>query len=79
MRNAKKGVERLKKVLLQDKTGAGEDVTAVIKSDAYDLLDSYFEVDEHSVRATVEVGEYGQYEITISARAYRVRGFGRSG
>ena len=79
MRNAKKGVERIKKVLLRDKTGAGEDVIAVMKSDAYDLFDSYFEVDPQSVRAEVEVGELGLYEIKISARAFRVRGFGRSG
>ena len=79
MRNAKVGLERIKKVLLKDKTGAREDVIAVLKSDAYDLLDNYFEVDPQSVRAEVVVNEFGYYEVKLSARAQRVRGIGRSG
>ena len=79
MRKAGVGLERIKKVLLKDKTGAGEDVTAVLKSDAYDLLDKYFEVDLGSVVAAVDVDEFGFYTVKIEARAYRVRGIGRSG
>lgn len=79
MRNATKGVERIRRVLLKDKTGAEEDVTAVLRSDAFDLLDGYFEIDPQSVRAEVEVNDFGFYEVRISARALRVRGFGRSG
>lgn len=79
MRNAKVGLERIKKVLLKDKTGAREDVIAVLRSDLYDLLDSYFEVDPHSVKAQVDVDDFGGYEVKISARAYRVRSVGRSG
>ena len=74
MKKARVGLERIKKVLLKDKTGAQEDV-----SDAYDLLDNYFEVDPHSVRAEVEVNEFGSYEVKIAARAFRVRGIGQSG
>ena len=79
MRKAKVGLERIKKVLLKDKTGAREDVIAVLRSDLLDLLDSYFEVDPHSVSATVDVDEYGFYTVLLSARAYRVRGFGKGG
>ena len=79
MKKARVGLERIKKVLLKDKTGAQEDVTAVPKSDAYDLLDNYFEVDPQSIRAEVNVNEFGSYEVKISARAYRVRGIGQSG
>ena len=79
MRNAKVGLERVKKVLLQDKTGAQADVIAVLKSDLYDLLDNYFEVDPASVRAEIEVKESGLYEVKILARAFRVRAIGRMG
>ena len=79
MRKAKVGLERIKKVLLLDKTGAQEDVTAVLRSDAYDLLDSYFEVDPQSIKAEVDVNDLGYYEVKLSARAFRVRGIGRSG
>ena len=79
MKIAKVGLERIKKVLLQDKTGAREDVTAVLKSDLYDLLDNYFELDPASVQAAITVSDLGFYEIKLDARAYRVRGMGRSG
>lgn len=76
MKKAKVGLERIKKVLLKDKTGAQEDVIAVLRSDLADLLDSYFELDPHSVKADIEVNDFGSYEVKISARAYRVRGIG---
>ena len=79
MKRAKVGLERIKKVLLKDKTGSQEDVTGVLKSDAYDLLDNYFEVDPQSVTASIEVDEFGYYDVRVSARAYRVRGIGRGG
>ena len=79
MKGAKVGLERRRKVLLKDKTGTREDVGAVLKSDAYDLLDNYFEVEPQSVSASVEVDEMGYYEVRITARAYRVRGIGRGG
>ena len=78
MSKAKVALERIKKVLLQDKTGAREDVIAVLRSDLSDLLDNYFEVDPQSIGAEIAVDEYGFYEIRLSARAYRVRGIGRS-
>ena len=79
MKGAKVGLERIKKVLLRDKTGAQEDIVAVLKSDACDLLDCYFEVDPRSIDAAIEVDEYGQYKVSISARAFRVRATFHSG
>ena len=79
MRNAAVGIERIKKVLLQDKTGAQEDGSAVLRSDLYDVLDSYFEVDPQSLRAEVAVDSFGGYEVKISARAFRVRKVGHTG
>jgi len=78
MRNAKRGVERLKKVILQDRTGAPENVIAVLKSDVYEVLDSYFEVNPQSVSADVSVDEKGLYEIRLTAHAFRVRGLRKS-
>jgi len=74
MKNAKKGVERIKKVLLQDRTGTRENVIAVLKSDVFEVLDSYFEVNPQSISAEISVDERGLYEIRISAYAFRVRG-----
>ena len=74
MKNAKRGVERIKKVLLQDRTGTKENVIAVLKSDVYDVLDAFFEVNPQSVTAEIRVDERGLYEISLSALAFRVRG-----
>ena len=79
MKGSKVGLERIKKVLLRDKTGAQEDIVAVLKSDACDLLDSYFEVDPRSLDAEIEVDEFGYYKISITAKAFRVRGVFHSG
>ena len=79
MKGSKVGLERVKKVLLRDKSGAQEELIAVLKSDACDLLDCYFEVDPRSVDATVEVDEYGCYRVSVTARAFRVRGTFHSG
>lgn len=76
MGKAKLGLERIKRVLLQDKTGAREDMVAVLKSDLNDLLDSYFEVEPSSIGVDVSVSDLGYYEIRIMARAQRVRGIG---
>ena len=74
MKNAKKGVERIKKVLLQDRTGTRENVIAVLKSDVFEVLDGFFEVNPQSVVAEIRVDSVGTYEIKLSARAFRVRG-----
>ena len=74
MKNAKRGVERIKKVLLQERTGTQVNVIAVLKSDVYEVLDGFFEVNPQSVAAEIRVDEQGMYEISISARAFRVRG-----
>lgn len=79
MKGAKVGLERIKRVLLRDKAGVQEDLIAVLKSDTASLLDCYFEVDPQSVTAAIEVEEYGCYEVTLTARAFRVRGGFRSG
>ena len=74
MKNAGRGVERIKKVLLQDRTGARENVIGAIKSDVFEVLDDFFEVNPQSVTAEVDVDERGLYAIRISAYAFRVRG-----
>jgi len=74
MKNAKRGVERIKKVLLQDRTGTKENVIAVLKSDVFEVLDAFFEVNPQSVTADISVDERGLYEIRLSAYAFRVRG-----
>jgi len=74
MKNAKRGVERIKKVILQDRTGTQDNVIAVMKSDIFEVLDSFFEVNPQSVTAEVHVDERGLYEIQLSAYAFRVRG-----
>ncbi len=79
MKGAKVGLERIKKTLLRDKAGSQEEILAVLKSDACELLDCYFEIDPASLRAEIDVDEYGYYKISVSARGYRVRGVFKSG
>ena len=77
MKNATRGVERIRKVILQDKTGAPEQVLSVLKSDLFELLDGYFEVNPQSVSLEVAVDEHGFYTIAVTAKAFRVRAVGR--
>ncbi len=79
MRGSKVALERIKKVLLRDKAGAQEDLVAVMRSDLSDLLDCYFEVDPRSIGVEIDVDEHGAYRISLSARAFRVRGVFHSG
>ncbi|MBO4479660.1 MAG: hypothetical protein IK037_02170 [Clostridia bacterium] len=79
MKGAKVGLERIKKTLLRDKAGSQEEILAVLKSDVCELLDCYFEVDPHSLRAEIDVDEYGSYKISVFARGFRVRGAFKSG
>ena len=77
MRNAKRGVERIKKVILQDRTGAQDNVIAAMKSDIFEVLDNFFEVNPQSVSAVINLDDRGLYEICLSAHAFRVRGMKR--
>ena len=79
MKGAKVGLERIKKTLLRDKAGSQEEILAVLKSDVCELLDCYFEVDPHSLRAEIDVDEYGSDKISVFSRGFRVRGAFTSG
>ena len=79
MKNAKRGVERIKKVILQDRTGAQDNVIGVLKSEMFEVLDGFFEVNPQSVAAEISVDNAGMYEIKFFARAFRVRGVRKSG
>ncbi len=71
---AKKGVERIKKVILHDRTNAPDNIIAVQKSDIYDALSSFFDVNPNSIAASIEVDNLGMYEIKLQAKAFRVKG-----
>ncbi|NCA67808.1 MAG: hypothetical protein EOM87_07085 [Clostridia bacterium] len=72
MRSAKVTEDRLKKVLLKDRIDAPENIIAVLRSDIFDALSNFFEINPSSVNVKIETDAVGIYNLTMSAKAFRV-------
>ena len=72
MRRAKISEDRLKRVLLQDRMDAPDNLVAVLKSDIYQALSNFFEINPSSVCVTIDSDAAGIYNLSISAKAFRV-------
>lgn len=64
---------RLKKVLLSDKINMPNGLLQLVKKDITALLKSYFEFDESKMKIEIDSDTEGQYDITISAKAERMK------
>ncbi len=72
MRAAKITEDRLKNVLLRDRIDAPENIIAVLKSDIYEALSNFFEINPASVNVKIETETTGIYSLSVSAKAFRV-------
>ena len=72
-RRVAKEQARLVSVLVKDRMGATPDVVSMLRSDARHLLADYFDLDEGSLKVTLDAKEDGAYVVHIAAKAVRIR------
>ena len=63
--------QRMKDLLLNDRMSGREELPRVIKSESYDMLSDFFEIEEGKVSVEISGTDDG-YLITIKAKALRV-------
>lgn len=63
--------ERMRKLLLNDRLSGRDELPRIIKSEAYDMLSDFFELDKTGITVAIEGDEDG-YNVTVKARAVRV-------
>lgn len=64
---------RLKRVLMQDRMNTSQETLAMLRSDMAHLLTDYFDLDESSLRVTLDAREDGGYLVRVAAKAIRIR------
>lgn len=64
---------RLKKVLLNDKINMPNGLLQLMKKDIGSVLDGYFEMDKDVFNITIDSDTEGMYDISISAKAERIK------
>ena len=69
---SKAGCDRLKSVLLSDKSSGASRIHSVIKSDLYCMLLNYMEVERESVKVDISCGADGYYILKAEASAKRI-------
>ena len=68
--------ERLKNVLISDKQFCPDRVQKVLKSDAYNMLFNYCDLQPENLQVSLEVLKDGSYSFNIKAQANRLKIFG---
>lgn len=63
--------DRMNKLLMNDRLACKEGLKDLLKSQAYDLLSDFFEIEDDKIQVRVEPDEDG-FLISIRARAIRV-------
>ena len=69
----KKGLQRLNKVIKNDKKINPEYIKDVIKSDFFYLINNYFEVDFADVKVSIEVDDNSKYQIKVLGLGDRLK------
>ena len=73
---SQKNVERLQNVLISDKQFSPDRIQKVLKSDAYNMLSSYCNLQPENLNVKITVQKNGEYVFTISAVSNRLKMFG---
>ena len=68
--------QRLKNVLISDKQFCPDRVQKVLKSDAYNMLFNYCDIEPENLQVKLEVLKDGSYSFVIKAQANRLKIFG---
>ena len=69
---AKAGCDRLKSVLLTDKSSGASRIQSVIKSDFYCMILNYMDVEPQNIRLDINCDSEGYYILKIEAAAKRI-------
>lgn len=73
MKNISDDFVRLKKVILTDSLKIPNGVVEVLKKDIIGILNSYFDLNEESVKTDITIDDKGSYEIKTYAKARAAR------
>lgn len=69
--------QRLKKVVMEDKVSAIENMLRVLKSDQYKLLTNYMYLNADDLKVYIDITENGDYILTVKAVTDRLIDIGR--
>ena len=69
--------QRLKKVVMEDKVSAIENMLRVLKSDQYKLLTNYMYLNADDLKVYMDITENGDYILTVKAVTDRLIDIGR--
>ena len=69
--------QRLKKVVMEDKVSAIENMLRVLKSDQYKLLTNYMYLNADDLKVYIDITENGNYILTVKAVTDRLIDIGR--
>lgn len=72
-KSTKKGVMRVKNVLLSDKYTNPERLNEVIKSDIVSVLQNYMEISGEDVKLNFTLTDDGSYQLRLSASCRRLK------
>lgn len=68
-------LNRLKKLLMQDKVNTPDRLTDVLKSDVYSVMKNYMELRPDDIKILIDADDKG-YHVIVSARTHRFRQIG---
>ena len=69
---SKAGCDRLKTVLLTDKSSSASRIHNVIKSDFYCMILNYLDVEPHNIKVDITCDSEGYYILKVEAVAKRI-------
>jgi len=72
-KNAQKGVNRLKNVLLSDKYTNPERLNEVIKSDILYVLKNYMDITSDDIKLNFTLNDDGNYQLRLAASCKRLK------
>lgn len=70
------GLERLNKVLINDKYVEPNSIIKVLKSDILHIISSYMDYLPETCEVNIEVNELGEYDFNFFVSARRIKMFG---
>lgn len=74
--SSKKGIEKLKSVLISDKHINPIRVNEILKSDVFGVLQNYMEISENDIITKIDLDQNGNYIFRCKARSARLKTLG---
>lgn len=74
--SSNQGIEKLKKVLINDKHQSPTRVNEILKSDVFAVLQNYMDISENDIISKIDLDQNGNYIFRCKAKATRLKTFG---